>query len=254
VTAPVRGRRPAVLPAGPRLAARAAAERRTRRSRLLRHGALAGAAAGVLSLLAWLVLASPVLDVDRVVVTGTSRLDAAQVQAVVGVPAGTPLAHVDTDAVRRRVAALPAVADALVGRAWPGTLRVVVTERTPVAGAPLPGGRWELVDTTGTSYETVDQLPAGAARLEVADTAADRPAAARAALAVLGGLPPALREQVASARAASATGVVLVLADGRTVLWGDDSDGAVKAATAAALLQRPGKQVDVSTRGLAVVR
>ena len=257
MTAPLRRppRRPSVAVAGPRLAARAAGERRARRRRLVRRGGLVAAVAVPLALLAWLLLASPFLVVGRTTVTGTARLTAEQVRTAAAVPVGTPLARVDVPAVRARVAALAPVAAVQVTRGWPDTLRLRVVERAPVAATALPNGTWELVDGTGRPFAVAPALPAGTARLEVAGTAPpEREASARAALRVLVALPPSLRTQLAAVRAAGPAAVQLALVDGRTVRWGAPGDDAVKAATTEALLRRPGTQLDVSTPGLAVVR
>ncbi len=77
---------------------------------------------------------------------------------------------------------------------------------------------------------------------------------ARAAVSVLGELPADLRAQLAAVQEPSPSSVVLVLRDGRTVVWGAPGESARKAAVVAALLPRPGKTIDVTTPSLAVVR
>jgi cell division protein FtsQ len=79
-------------------------------------------------------------DVEAVEVTGLVTVPEAEVLAAAAVQAGAPLAAVDTDAVATRVAALPPVESVHVGRSWPHTVTVTVTERVPVA-APRPAWR-----------------------------------------------------------------------------------------------------------------
>lgn len=251
-TPPPRPTARAVVEAAPRRRARERAARKDRWTRRVRRTSL-----GVLSLLpfvalGWLLLASPWLKVAAVEVEGTQRLTASRVEVAVGVPAGTPLARVDTGAVERRVKRLPAVDSVEVTRSWPSTLVVSVRERHAVVGV-LDKGTWTLVDADGVAFGTATALPAGAVRLQVREVGADDPAT-RAALAVLGELPAELRTRVAVVRAASDVAVSLQLRGGRTVVWGAPGDAATKAAAATALLKGPVKVVDVSTPGVATTR
>lgn len=248
--APARPRR--VVPAAPRLEARAKAERRERRSRILRRTGHGLAVLLPVAAVGWVLLASSWLGVDRVEVTGMQRLKAAQVVDVAAVQHGTPLARVDTGAVEDRVAELAPVADVAVRRTWPGTLTVEVTERTPAAGV-LENSAVTLVDATGVGFATEPALPPGLVRLQVDRPGPEDPATA-AALQVHAALPAPLREQVRIVRAASASSVVLLLADGRQVIWGRPGETAVKAAAALALLPKPGTVFDVSAGDVVVVK
>lgn len=241
-------RSPKVLPAGARLAAKARAERAARRRRLARRAGFGLAGLAPLALLAWVLLASPLLAVRTVAVTGTSRLTVAQVRAAADVVRGTPLALVDAAAVVRRVEMLRPVADVRVSRGWPGTLRLRVVERVPVAGVVTPAGV-QLVDADGVSFATVPALPPGLVRLQVTQPGPADPAT-RAALAVLDDLPQPLRGRVRIVRVASAASVTLVLADGRRVLWGGAGDTALKVRAVQALLRMPGTVYDVSRPGV----
>lgn len=251
MTAPTR-RAPAVVPAGPRLEARASAERSARRGRVLRRTSNALALLLPLVALAWVLLASDWLGVDRVQVTGLERLQAAAVVEAAAVESGTPLARVDTGAVERRVARLAPVARVAVRRTWPGTLTVDVTERTPAAGVLLEG-RYTLLDEQGVPFAKEPALPAGAVRLQVFTPGAQDPAT-RAALEVYRALPEALRSRVRIVRATSASSVVLRLADGRQVVWGGVGQTETKAAAALALLTKPGTSYDVSAGDVVVVK
>ena len=120
--APVRRRPSPVVPAAPRLAARASAERAARRVRWAKRAGLALLAGLPVLAVAWVLLGSTWLAVDRVEVTGTARLSADDVRAAIALEPGTPLALVDTGQVADAVRRLPPVASVQVRRSWPGTL------------------------------------------------------------------------------------------------------------------------------------
>lgn len=253
MTAPSRPRSGSipVVPAGPRLAARARAERSVRRRRRVRRAGQVLLVLLPLAALAWVVLASTWLAVDRVTVTGTGRLSSAAVVQAADVATGTPLARVDTRQVEERIGELAPVADVAVRRSWPGTLTVEVTERTPVAAVSTAGGV-SLVDASGVVFGGEAAPPPGVVRLDVSDPGPDDPAT-RAALDVHTALPEALRAQVAEVQAPSPSGVRLVLIDGREVVWGRPGGTETKAAAVLALLSRPGTVFDVSGEGVVVV-
>lgn len=237
--------RPPVLSAEPRLAQRARAERRAHRSAVLRRVLWGLAATAPFAAVGWLLLASPWLVVDKVVVTGEQRLTTAQVLAAADVRLGEPLARVDTSGVAARVRALGPVLSVSVRRGWPGTLEVRLVEREAVAAVGRAPA-FTLVDATGARLGTVKTLPAGVVRLGVADPRPEDPAT-RAALTVLQALPPAVRSRLAAVRAASPEQVTLVLRDGRTVVWGGVGEARAKAAVLVPLLRLPGTVYDVST-------
>ena len=251
MTAPTR-RPPAVVPAGPRLEARAEAARSARRGRYLHRTANALVLLLPLAALAWVLLASSWLGVDRVQVTGLNRLQAAAVVEAAAVPVGAPLARVDTAAVERRVARLAPVADVAVRRTWPGTLTVDVTERTPVAGV-LQEGRFTLLDAAAIPFAAEAALPKGAVRLQVHEPGPQDPST-RAALEVYAALPDALRDRVRILHAKSASAVTLRIEDGRQIVWGRPGDTDLKAAAALALLTKPGTSYDVSSGDVVVVK
>lgn len=218
------------------------------------------------------LLASPLLDVRKVEVTGTQRLVPEQVLSAAGIDGGSALATVDAQGIRARVRALPAVATVAVHRSWPHTLRLVVTERTAQAYEPRPDGSIHLYDAEGVDFAVADSVPSGLPEIML-PTGPDRADAARAATSVLVGLPDALRTQVTTVQGRPSSSVVLVLQDGRRILWGaagDASDTATKAAIVATLEKdraaaasrsdesaatSPDEvEIDVSTPSIAVVR
>jgi cell division protein FtsQ len=246
-------RRPAkVLPATPRLAARAQAQRGERKRRLARRVGRAVAVVGALVAVAWVLLGSSWLGVDRVEVIGDERVTPEQVRAAAGIEPGTPLARIDLDDVEAAVRELLPVGQVVARRSWPGTVRLELQERTAVAGVVRPEGVL-LVDRDGVGFATEPALPAGLVRLEVPSVGPED-ATTAAALEVWGGLPAPLLGQVVSVRAGSPSSVELLLPDGRSVVWGAPGDTASKAAAASVLLTMPGRVVDVSAPGVAVRR
>ncbi len=159
-----------------------------RRRRLV----VAGSVVVLAAVLAWVVLASPLLAVRTVQVDGAVTLSADQVRDAAGVAEGTPLVRVDTAAAAARVAGLPQVADAEVTRGWPDRVVVTVRERVAVAVVDQDGTR-SLVDAGGTLFDTITgDPPAGVVPLVVSDPGPDDRATA-AALAAVVSLPGAVR-------------------------------------------------------------
>lgn len=121
---------------------------------------LIGVAAVAVTLgLAWFVTHGPLLDVDQIRAAATAHLTEDQIIEASGLRPGQNLIDVDPGAVRNRLLAVPWVDDATVDLDWTGgTVRVSVTERTPVAAVSDGAGGWILADATGRAVST---LPAG---------------------------------------------------------------------------------------------
>lgn len=236
--------------AHPRIRARRAEVARGRGRRRMRR---VTAVLGVICAVVWtlVVLRSPLLDVDRVQVVGAERTDAAAIEAAGGATRGSPMVEVDLDGARRGVAALPWIDEVRTTRLWPGTIRIVVSERAEVATVAHDDG-WALLDAEGRVLAVVatePDLPALAGERAAAPGATlDRDD--RAALAVLGALPASLRQAVDGADHGR-DGLELVLDDGFRVVLGDDGQLAAKAQAAAAVRQHaapPGDACRIDVR------
>jgi cell division protein FtsQ len=227
-----------------------ARRRPTRRRVLVRRWTALAVLLGVAGLVVAL-LVTPLLGVRGVTVTGANALSADAVRTAAAVPDGDPMLTLDTTGIAARVAALPRVATVDVTRQWPGTVRIAVTERTPVGVLTGPGGT-HLVDATGYDFATVTAAPAG---LPVIQLPAATPADPRthAVVIVLAVLPPQLRGMVTSVSADTPGDVQLALSGGRSVRWGSADDSGRKVAVLAALLTRPGKLYDVSAPDLPTI-
>ncbi len=210
--------------------------------------------------IAWLLLAGPVLAVRAVHVDGLVTLPADQVQEAAGIGAGTPLLRVDVDAAEDRVARLPQVAGVEVTRGWPDSVVITVVERTPVAVVGEPGRR-SLVDADGVLFDMVTgDAPDGVVPLDVETPGPEDPAT-RAGIAALSSLPGDVRSQVAGAAATGPDDISLTLTDGTVVRWGDASESRAKSAALVGLIEQiddgalePAHIIDVSTPDAVVLR
>lgn len=228
--------------------------RRARRRRL-RAAAPWAIGGGVLlaALLAvWLVYGTSLLGVRELRVTGTELVDPAEVRRAAAVPAGTPLARVDLAEVRDRVATLAPVGRATITRRWPGTLVIEVEERKPVAAVPQEPG-FAVVDTEGVVFSRPVERPAGLPIIRVAEPG-PQDSATGAALQVLAALSPALRAELVEIRVEGPARIVVRLAQGRSVIWGDASRSDTKAQVATGLLGQKGDIIDVSAPEVVTIR
>jgi cell division protein FtsQ len=197
----------------------------------------------VLGFTAWLLLVSPVFGVANVQVQGLSRVGETDVVDAANIAAGTPLARLDTAAVAATVGRIPAVARVDVLRDWPRGVTIVVHERVPAAVRERGSG-FVLVDRTGVVFDQVATRPKHLP-LVSAPVSAGAPAL-RAALDVLDAVPPSIRGEVRSVRAANPDEVTVQLTHHRTVVWGDTGLGSRKGAVLAVLLTRKAAVYDVS--------
>ena len=247
----------AAAPIEPRLRARRIEVARDQGRRRLRR-ILSGVAVVVLLIALVAASRSPLLDVDRIEVTGAAAARPADVRTASGIARGAAMVEVDPSAAAAGVESLPWVAEATVSRSWPGTVRIAVLERVPVAVAGT-GARAVVVDAEGRALAEAsgavgDGLPViDGSAVEVGERLSTR---RRRALAVVAGLPEDLRPEVASARTTDA-GVELTLVDEIVVRWGDTSQPTAKADSLRVLLAEAGRDdldvVDVSVPRSATV-
>ncbi|MFJ6652680.1 FtsQ-type POTRA domain-containing protein [Microbacterium sp. NPDC091313] len=170
---------------------------------------------------------SPLFAVERIEVTGTSSLDADTVAAALDGQLGTPLALVDSSAVKAALVQFPLVESYTLEARPPHDLVVRIVERTPV-GAIQSAAGWTVVDAAGVALSTTPDQPAGQPALDIAGgTSSD---AFRAAGTVMRALPDDIRAQVTGVTATTADDVTLLLGGSNArVVWGDASQSAYKA-------------------------
>ncbi len=132
----------------PRMRARRIAVIRAQGRRRLH--VLAGAVGIVLVAAAgWGISRTPLLDVDRITVTGVDPAKRAEILESSTLSAGLPMLFLDVDEAERSVASLPWVRGARVWKDWPATVRIAVEPRVPAALVPATGGRTAMIDAYG---------------------------------------------------------------------------------------------------------
>jgi cell division protein FtsQ len=208
--------------------------------------------------LAYLIVMSPILDVDHIAVEGVHHLNGTQVTAAAGVRRGDHLLLVDPGAVARRVEQIPWVRSAKVARDLPGTLRITVTEYTPAAFVRVPGAVM-LVAANGHVIARANNPPAGTVEIRGirrAPAAGETLAPADAA-GIVPHLPAAFARQV-EAVDVSDSGVALEMLGGGEIRLGNASNLAAKAASAQAVIDHLAQThssysyIDVSTPNRAI--
>lgn len=132
--------------------------------------------------------------VKDIVVEGRRNLDRGALMNTLKLPRGAPILGFDPAEARRRVLALPWVADATVQRRFPDTVRVVIRERSPMARWQFQG-HLTVIDEDGR--ELFEAKPESFAMLPLV-VGAGAPEATAELLKALRGHPRA-REQVAAA-------------------------------------------------------
>ncbi|MFL6238409.1 MAG: cell division protein FtsQ/DivIB [Actinomycetes bacterium] len=195
-----------------------------------------------------ILLATGGFNVQRVTVVGASRSTTDRVSTLAKSDRGHLLLTVNTSTLRHRIAALSQVADVQVTRVWPHTLRIEVTERRPIV-AVHDGAQWLLVDKNADAYLSVARPPASVLPLSVPGSSSDGQRL-RAAVAVVGALPRAVRKDVIAVSAPSPAGIRLQLRGGSTVIWGGPDDSVRKAKALAVLVRRHAHVYDVSSPGI----
>ncbi len=220
------------------------------RTRLSRRGALLLlVAATVLAAgSAYVFYGSPWLRVRQVQVAGARTLTPDAVRAAAAVPAGSPLASVDTSAVAGRLRErLPRIASVDVTRSWPHTVVVKVTERTAKA-VVKNGGKFIEVDSEGVRFATDSSAPSGVPFVELPEDAAASAGSPsnryfgtdrllHAAVQVAADLPESVQKQTQVIQVRSWDGITLQLTGNRTAVWGSAELGRQKATALVALMK-----------------
>lgn len=201
--------------------------------------------AGVVGTAAWLVFFSPVLGVRSVEIVGNVTLPAEKIRQTAAVAELHPLATVDLTDVQARVQSIRQVASVKVDRVWPGTLKIEIVEREPVAQVSA-GGKAALLDKLGVVIEVVDVAPPLVPVLQVTRPGVGDPAT-MAALRVIGSLPGEIGGRVRQVSATTAEDVTLTLSDGRTIIWGGVDRPEDKARILTSMLRRKAEVYDVSS-------
>jgi cell division protein FtsQ len=129
---------------------------------LVKYAVVAGFAAFVVYRGGDVVAQARMLEIDRVVVRGNTRLSTGEVLALLNGLRGENLVWTDLGAWRRRLLASPWVRDATLRRSLPSTVEVVVSEREPIGVGRVNGSlylvdeRGAIIDDYGPQYGDLD--------------------------------------------------------------------------------------------------
>lgn len=238
-----------------RRALRREVRRFTVRQRRRRYAWLGALAAVVLvGLGAFATAYSPLFAVSKITVLGTDRLAPAAVEQALSGEMGTPLALVDSSAVKAALVAFPLVESYSIEARPPQELVVRIVERTPVGVVKTKAGA-SLVDAAGVVLGTTKEAPKGYPVIDAAGGAGSR--TFRAVGAVYRSLPADLKAEVTAMSATTPDDVTLTI-DGADVVWGSVEDAVEKARVLKATMvaQPPSKveEYDISSPDAVVIR
>ncbi len=101
------------------------------------------------------LISSPVFRIRDVTVRGCRELTEKEIIALAAVKPSSTLLSINTDSVRRRIAANPWVKEVIVGREYPNRLVMEVRERKVLALLERPDGFY-LMDTEGVPFKKLE--------------------------------------------------------------------------------------------------
>jgi cell division protein FtsQ len=206
--------------ADPRITRRRAA---VERARLRRFRWRATAVVGV-ALALWLALWSPLFKFRDLEVDGGRHVSAARIVEAAGLDSEDNLLTLDQERIVGAAESLPWVRSARVQRRLPGTIRVVIEERSPALVLTTPEDEW-TIDGHGRVLgrgETAKDLPKIATGTTGQVEPGDQIAApqVRAAVKAVGSMPEELSDRVRAVFAASPERITFALRRGPDVRYG----------------------------------
>lgn len=209
--------------------------------------AIAAAVIGIVAIVAcvWSVLwFTPLVTVKHVEVQGVVHGDAKAIEAASGITAGQKMLRVNTKQAAQNIASEPWVHVISVGRTWPSTVTISVTEYEPVLFMRATDGD-HLFDGEGHEFTTAPPPPGtveliGAPRVDnPEDGKLDlQPEVLKSVLAILNQLPAPVREGLAQVAAPKANEVKLLFHDGHELFVGSSDNAREKGRAAELVLKR----------------
>jgi len=197
----------------------------------------------LLILAGYVLFRSPLFAVQRLEVTGTRLLQPDQIRALAGINLGENIFQVDLSQAKQRISLLPMVKTVTVSRVLPSTVRIEVTERTPLV-LLQEGNVFAELDADGYYLGPGTVTAAGLPILTGIQASLPAPGqkvTATGLPAVLGfvaGLPPALLPRLSEIHVAGDGSLVLYTLYGVPVMAGDTAAPAQKGALLLAMLQQ----------------
>jgi cell division protein FtsQ len=213
-------------------------------------------AAGLVSLLA-VGIFSPVMRVQTITVTGTTRVDPAAISGQLTDQIGQPLPLVDIGRIEEVLRRQTLIESYSIESRPPNGLILRVVERQPVVYIPV-GTKFELIDAAGVTIESSSENPGDYPLIRVPKDEA-KGIAFTAAIEVLQTLPAEVRSRISEISATTADDVTYVFGDtGQRVFWGSSDEAALKVRALLGLMANwpPGtaNEYDVSSKDNVVVR
>ena len=167
------------------------------------------------------VLASPLVGVSQLAVSGSAHLSAEEVRAASSIRVGEAMVLVDIESATARIKALPWVSRARVVRRWPRGVELNIIERTPLAVVAIGAQRWVLAEG---GVVVAAATPADAQLVLVTlpesirpDADGHLPVAAASAAAMVAAIPSTLRPRVSDAVVSDRGDVVVNLTCGAVI-------------------------------------
>jgi cell division protein FtsQ len=183
----------------------------------------------------WLITRSPVFAARRVQVTGDAHFTRDQVLRLAGVGRGTNLFWFHPGAAEKRLLRNPWIADAVVTRSLPSTLRIAIRERRAVAQIRVRPHQFLVVAADGTVLARSagpHELP----RLTFDKTTVPVVRRLGRPAWVVGAMPAWVRSRVHSVAQTAEGNIVIHLSSGVPVYFGDATQVQEKDQALAAVL------------------
>ena len=193
-----------------------------------------GVSIGLLLVLVLVSVFSPLLAIQKIEIVGNSKVSTKDVAKDLEFLKGLPLPQVSNDAIVAKLSKYQLIDSVSAVSMPPSTLRVVIVERKALAKVSINGIDY-LYDAVGVQLgraESKDKLPT---ILSAGDPKSSP--TFKQAIAVILSVPVVLLPKISAIQALSKDDVTLFLrASNQRVLWGDDSQRALKAKVLLALL------------------
>lgn len=215
-----------------------------------------GVSLGLLVVLVIVAVFSPLLAIQKVEIVGNSKVSSKDLAKDLAFLKGLPLPQVSNDAIVAKLSKYQLIDSVSAVSMPPSTLRVVIVERKALAKVSINGIDY-LYDAVGVQLgraQSSDKLPT---ILSAGDPKSSE--SFKQSIAVLLSVPVKLLPKIAGIQALSKDNVTLFLRSwNQKVLWGDDSNRALKAKVLMALLEhydgKYGLTFDVSSPNNPTVR
>jgi cell division protein FtsQ len=215
-----------------------------------------GVSLGLLVVLVVVAVFSPLLAIQKIEIVGNSKVSSKDLTKDLAFLKGLPLPQVSNDAIVAKLSKYQLIDSVSAVSMPPSTLRVVIVERKALAKVSINGIDY-LYDAVGVQLgraQTSDKLPS---IYSAGDPKSSE--SFKQSIEVLLSVPVKLLPKIAGIQALSKDNVTLFLRSwNQKVLWGDDSNRALKAKVLMALLDhydgKYGLTFDVSSPNNPTVR